>query len=192
QTSVSNVISGLFLLIDRPFSINDTVQIDQTLGTIIAIDLLSTKIRTFDNLVVRLPNEALLKSTITNYTLFGVRRIEIPVQVAYSTDLGQAHDVLRGVMRDHTAVLDEPAPVVLTDLLADSGVNLLIRAWVIRTDFVQARSDLTTAVKEALEEADIQIPFPQRVIHHVNTASEPTAQPQKSVGSARIEAPEQV
>ncbi|MFW6053912.1 MAG: mechanosensitive ion channel family protein [Persicimonas sp.] len=121
-----------------------------------------------------------------------MRRIEIPVQVAYSTDLGQAHDVLRGVMRDHTAVLDEPAPVVLTDLLADSGVNLLIRAWVIRTDFVQAKSDLTTAVKEALEEADIQIPFPQRVIHHVNTASEPTAQPQKSVGSARIEAPEQV
>ena len=165
QTSVSNVISGLFLLIDRPFSIDDTVKIEQTLGTIISIDLLSTKVRTFDNLVVRIPNETLLKSTITNYTLYEVRRIEIPVQVAYDTDLRGAQRVLQDVMREHKAVLDEPQPVVLTDLLAESGINLLIRAWVIRTDFVTARSELTTAVREALAEAKIEIPFPQRVLH---------------------------
>jgi small-conductance mechanosensitive channel len=167
QTSVSNVISGLFLLVDRPFSINDTVKIDTTIGSVLSIDLLSTKVRTFDNLVVRIPNETLLKSTITNYTLFEVRRIEIPVAVAYQTDLSAAQDVLQRVMRSNHAVLDEPAPAVLVDLLADSGINLLIRAWVIRGDFITARSELTQAVKEALNEADIEIPFPQRVIHHV-------------------------
>lgn len=167
QTSVSNVISGLFLLVDRPFSINDTVKIDTTIGSVLSIDLLSTKVRTFDNLVVRIPNETLLKSTITNYTLFEVRRVEIPVAVAYATDLSEAKEILQRVMRSNQAVLDEPAPAVLVDLLADSGINLLIRAWVIRDDFVTARSELTQSLKEALGEAGIEIPFPQRVVHHV-------------------------
>ncbi|QDG54465.1 mechanosensitive ion channel family protein [Persicimonas caeni] len=167
QTSVSNVISGLFLLVDRPFSINDTVKIDQTIGTVVNVDLLSTKVRTFDNLVVRIPNEALLKSTITNYTLFEVRRIDIPVSVAYSTDLGEAQRVLKEVMRDHKAVLDEPEPAVLVELLADSGITLVVRAWVVRQDFITAKSELTQAIKEALEAAKIEIPFPQRVVHHV-------------------------
>ena len=168
QTSVSNVISGLFLLVDRPFSINDTVKVDTTIGTVLSIDLLSTRVRTFDNLVVRIPNETLLKSTITNYTLFEVRRIDIPVQVSYSTDLREAKQVLEDILRQHNAVLDEPSPAVLTDLLADSGINLIVRAWVVSTDFIQARSDLTISVKEALDAADITIPFPQRVVHHVS------------------------
>lgn len=190
QTSVSNVISGLFLLVDRPFSINDTVKIDQTIGTILSIDLLSTKLRTFDNLVVRVPNETLLKSTITNYTLFEVRRIDIPVSVAYGTDLRQAQRVLKEVMREHSAVLDEPEPAVLTDLLGDSGINLIIRAWVIRTDFVTARSELTVAVKEALDAAGIEIPFPQRVVHHVYDGPKPpedATKAQDTVADKRLE-----
>lgn len=181
QTSVSNVISGLFLLVDRPFSINDTVKIDQTIGTVVSIDLLSTKVRTFDNLVVRIPNEALLKSTITNYTLFEVRRIDIPVSVAYSTDLGEAQQVLKQVMRRHQDVLDEPAPAVLVELLADSGITLVVRAWVVRSDFITAKSELTQAIKEALEAADIEIPFPQRVVHHVyDEADSPAVSPSPS------------
>ena len=167
QTSVSNVISGLFLLVDRPFSINDTVKIDTTIGTVVSIDLLSTKVRTFDNLVVRIPNEALLKSTITNYTLFEVRRIDIPVSVAYTTDLDQAQHVLKAVMREHKGVLDEPTPAVLVELLGDNGITLLVRAWVVGTDFITAKSELTQAIKESLDEAGIEIPFPQRVVHHV-------------------------
>lgn len=190
QTSVSNVISGLFLLVDRPFSINDTVKIDQTIGTVLSIDLLSTKLRTFDNLVVRLPNEALLKSTITNYTLFEVRRIDIPVSVAYSTDLDDAQQVLKQVMRRHKAVLDEPAPAVLVELLADSGITLVVRAWVVRQDFVVAKSELTQAIKEALDEAGISIPFPQRVVHHVY--DEPHVTPVSAGPSKRAKAAQSV
>jgi small conductance mechanosensitive channel len=173
QTSVSNIISGLFLLVDRPFSIGDTVKIDQTIGSVLSIDLLSTRVRTFDNLVVRIPNEALLKSTIINYTLFAVRRVEIPVSVSYSTDLRRAHEVLREALRSHTTVLDEPEPAILTALFADSGINLLVRAWVIRTDYIKAKSELTTAVKEAFDAAGIVIPFPQRVIHQAEQAQAP-------------------
>ncbi|MGM0556067.1 MAG: mechanosensitive ion channel family protein [Myxococcota bacterium] len=165
QTSVSNVISGIFLLIDRPFSINDTVKIDQTLGTIISVDLLSTKVRTFDNLTVRVPNEALLKSTITNYTLFSVRRVDVPVSVSYDTDLDECERVLMEFMADHDMVLDEPEPAVLVELLADSGVNLVIRAWVLRMDYIQAKSALTKGVKQTLDAEGIVIPFPQRVVH---------------------------
>lgn len=169
QTSVANVISGLFLIIDRPFSINDTVKVDTTLGIVTAIDLLSTKVRTFDNLVVRFPNEAMLKATIVNYSLHSVRRIEQTITVAYDTDLDQAVEVIHGCLRAHPSILDEPEPFVLVDLLADSGINIVVRGWCVRQEFVQARSELTMAVKRAIQEAGIEIPFPQRVIHQARS-----------------------
>ncbi|MBA2661127.1 MAG: mechanosensitive ion channel family protein [Bradymonadaceae bacterium] len=165
QTSVSNVISGFFLFFDRPFSINDTVKIDTVLGTVISIDLLSTRIRTFDNLMVRIPNEGLLKATITNYTLYSVRRVEIQVSVAYGSDLKKTRETILGVMDRHRLILDEPAPAVIFDILADSGVNLLVRGWAERVDYITARSELTMGIHDALNAAEINIPFPQRVVH---------------------------
>lgn len=165
QTSVSNVISGFFLFFDRPFSINDTVKIDNTLGTIVAIDLLSSRIRTFDNLMVRIPNEAVLKSTIINYTLFSVRRIEIPVSVEYGTDLKQTRKVLLEAMTDHPLLLDEPEPAILFDSLGADGVDILVRVWVERADFLKAKSELVMRIHDVLAEANITIPFPQRVVH---------------------------
>lgn len=165
QTSVSNVISGLFLYFDRPFSIGDTVKIDQTVGTVTTIDLLSSRVRTFDNLMVRIPNETLLKSTITNYSLFTIRRIEIPVSVAYGTDLKLCNEVLMKSMATHPMIFDEPAPVVLVDNLGDDGVELNVRAWIDRLEFVKAKSSLTQSLYDALGDAEIEIPWPQRVVH---------------------------
>lgn len=172
QTSVANVISGIFLLVDRPFSIEDTVKVDTTLGVVLAIDLLSTKIRTFDNLVVRFPNEAMLKATITNYSLNNVRRIEQTVSVSYDTDLTQALSVIGAALTRHGLIFDEPEPFILVDQLAESGVVIIVRAWCLREDFVIARSDLTVSLKESLQEAGIEIPFPQRVIHTQPAAEE--------------------
>ncbi|MFU8807239.1 MAG: mechanosensitive ion channel family protein, partial [Bradymonadaceae bacterium] len=165
QTSVSNVISGFFLFFDRPFSINDTVKIDDILGTIVTIDLLSSRIRTFDNLMVRIPNEAVLKATIINYTLFQVRRIEVPVSVEYGADLKKVREVLLEVMGNHPLLLDEPEPVVLFDALGDDGVELNVRVWVERTDFLRVKSDLVMRIHDSLTAARITIPFPQRVVH---------------------------
>lgn len=165
QTSVSNVISGLFLYFDRPFSIGDTVKVGDILGTVVSIDLLSSRVRTFDNLMIRIPNETLLKSTITNYSLFTVRRIDIPVGVAYGTNLKDCKTVLMDTMTRQSMILDEPAPVVLVDSLGDDGVELVVRAWIERTEFVTAKSQLTQAIYESLGAADIEIPWPQRVVH---------------------------
>lgn len=165
QTSVSNVISGFFLFFDRPFSIGDTVKIDATLGTILSIDLLSTRVRTFNNLMVRIPNEGLLKSTIINYTLYNVRRVEIPISVAFGSDLDHVRELIIGIMDEHKLILDEPAPAVIFDMMTDSGVNLLIRAWTERVDFITARSELTMGIHNALVQAAISIPFPQRIVH---------------------------
>ena len=165
QTSVANVISGVFLLIDRPFSINDMVMVEGTQGIVTGIDLLSTKIRTFDNLVVRFPNEMMLKATITNYALFTVRRIEQRVTVAYRSDLGEVLRVIEEALDSAPLILDEPNPFVLVDTLGDDGVVIVIRAWCDREEFIFARSALTRAVKEALQTAEIEIPFPQRVMH---------------------------
>lgn len=165
QTSVSNVISGFFLFFDRPFSIGDTVKIDTTLGTVLSIDLLSTRIRTFDNLMVRIPNEGLLKSTIINYTLYNVRRVEIPIAVAFGSDLENVRKIILKIAHDHRLILDEPAPAIIFDTMTDSGVNLLVRAWAERSDYITARSELTMGIHNALAESGISIPFPQRIVH---------------------------
>ncbi|CAN0550835.1 unnamed protein product, partial [Laminaria digitata] len=158
QTSVSNVISGIFLIFDRPFSIGDTIKVDTTLGVVQSIGLLSSKVRTFENLVVRIPNEALLKSTIINYSLVQVRRVDVTVTVSQEADLERVRDLLLQVMREHEQVLDEPAPAVLTDLTTDTGVVLITRVWVLSDQFVQTRSALTTSVLSLLQEHHIPRP----------------------------------
>jgi small conductance mechanosensitive channel len=165
QTSMSNLISGIFLLFDRPFSMHDTIKLDTTLGTVIEMGMLSTKVRTFDNLVVRVPNETLLKSTIVNYSLLNIRRMDIPVSVAYGTDLKACHRLIMDVLLEHEQVLDEPAPVVLTELLGDNGIQLIARGWAVREEFVKAKSALTTEIVTRLIAQGVEIPYPQRVVH---------------------------
>ncbi len=165
QTSVANVISGIFLLIDRPFSINDTVMVDGMQGVVTGIDLLSTKIRTFENLVVRFPNEAMLKATITNYTQHSVRRVEQRVTVAYSANIDHVIDVIERAVIADRLLLDEPEATILVESLGDNGVVMLVRGWCVREDFIFARSSLAQSLKEALQDAGVEIPFPQRVVH---------------------------
>ena len=163
QTSISNVISGIFLIFDRPFVIGDTVKVDQTLGTVAEIGLLSSKIRTFDNLLVRLPNEAMLKATITNYSAMAIRRIDVPFRVGFDADIEQIQEVVGALMLAHPMVLDEPAPIVLTDLLGESSVALIARAWIVREDFVQAKSDLSIELVKKLRELGVTLPPPLHV-----------------------------
>lgn len=164
QTSVSNVISGIFLLFDRPFSLGDTIKVDLILGNVLSMGMLSSKVRTFDNLVVRIPNEVLLKSTITNYSLLNVRRIEIPVTVAHENNLFEVQELILKIARSYSDVLDEPEPVVLTDLIQDQGITLLVRVWVERTNYVTVRSELSTRITDALTTHHVKRPIMQRTV----------------------------
>lgn len=165
QRSVSNIISGIFLVVDNPFSIGDAVNIDGTEGFVIDMTLLSTRLRTFDNKYLRVPNETVAAATITNYTKFHIRRVDLTIGVAYKEDVGKAIDVLTPMVKALPDVLVEPEPQVFATEFGDSSINLIVRAWVPRTELFKAKSELVKGIKKSLDDAGIEIPFPHRTIY---------------------------
>ena len=164
QTSASNLISGLFLLAERPFIVGDTIRLGATVGEVIAVDLLSVKLRTFDNLLVRIPNELLLKSEFANLTHFPIRRIDLALSVGYEADLARARDVVLAAATSSLRILAEPVPNILFTGFADSGVTFRLAAWTRRENFFEVTSELYIAVKKALDEAGISVPYPHRTL----------------------------
>jgi small-conductance mechanosensitive channel len=165
QTSASNLISGLFLVLERAVQVGDVVTIDGVTGEVISIDLLSTKIRTFENLLVRIPNESMVKGRITTLNRFPIRRVDIRVGVAYSSDLGLVQRTLFEVAHANPLCLDEPAPLLISQGFGDSSIDYQLSVWAKSEQFLALRNAITREIKEAFDAAGIEIPFPQRVLH---------------------------
>lgn len=174
QTSASNLISGIFLIGERSFAIGDTIRVGQTEGEVQSIDLLSVKLRTADNLYVRLPNEQLIKTELINLTRFAIRRINLPVGIAYKEDLERVRRTLLHVAEENPLCMDEPAPLVIMQNFGDSAINLMFHVWVRRESFSDVRDQLQEAIKNAFDAAGIEIPFPQVSI---NASSDSTPLP---------------
>ena len=113
QTSLSNLISGIFLVLERPYAVGDLIRVGSDTGIVHSIDLLSLKLRTFDNLLIRIPNETVIKSSVTNITAFGIRRIDIELGVAYKEDIEHVLRVLARVVDANPLCLDEPEPLIM-------------------------------------------------------------------------------
>ena len=165
QTSASNIISGLFLLAEQPFKVGDVVRVGETTGEVLSIDLLSVKLRTFDNTFVRVPNENLIKSEVKTLTRFPIRRIDIPVGVAYKENLEQVRAVLLEVADRNPLCLDQPKPQIFLGGFGDSSVDLQFSVWTMRENFIEVKNNLLEAVKRAFDEAGIEIPFPHRTLY---------------------------
>ncbi len=165
QTSAANVVSGLFLIGERPFGLGDVIRVGATTGEVLSIDLLSVKLRTFDNLMVRVPNETLIKSEITNLTRFDVRRIDLPLSVAYKEDLERVLELLMEVADAHPLALEEPRPLVIFTGFGDSGVAVQFSVWTARQNFLALRNDLYTRIHARFRDAGVEIPFPQVALH---------------------------
>ncbi|MDQ2070775.1 mechanosensitive ion channel family protein [Natronospira bacteriovora] len=165
QTSASNLISGLFLIGEKPFRIGDVIRVGETLGEVLSIDLLSVKLRTFDNLYVRVPNETLIKSEIVNLTRFSIRRLELKVGVAYKEDLARVREVLLNVADEYNLCLTEPKPNVLFLGFGDSSLDLQFNVWATRENFLELRNNIPEKVRNAFDEAGIEIPFPHRTLY---------------------------
>jgi len=159
QTSVSNIISGLFLLGEKPFSIGDVIKVGDKTGIILSIDLMSIKIRTFDNLFIRLPNERVLNTEVVNITRFPIRRLDIAVSVAYKEDLGRVQVILAEIAIKNRWVLSEPEPLILIQNFGGSGIEFLVGVWFLKSDFVQLKNTLMQEIKERLDAEGIEIPF---------------------------------
>lgn len=179
QTSASNLISGLFLYGERPFVVGDLVRIGGTTGEVLTIDLLSTKLRTFDNLFVRIPNENLMKAEVVNLTRFPIRRVDLQVGVAYKEDLEKVRNVLFQVAEESPLCLQEPEPQLFFGAFADSAVNLQFSVWAERERYIELKNHIAFDVKRAFDQAGIEIPFPHRTLY---TGSITNPMPVRMVG----------
>ncbi|GAB4289880.1 MAG: mechanosensitive ion channel family protein [Thiohalomonadaceae bacterium] len=165
QTSASNLISGLFLIGERAFVVGDTIKVGNTTGEVLSIDLLSVKLRTPDNLFVRVPNETLIKAEITNLTRFPVRRLDLHFGVNYKEDMGKVQRVLQEVAERNPLCLVEPAPLFIFTGFGDSAMNLQFSVWAARENFLELRNTIQQEIKQAFDANGIDIPYPQRVLH---------------------------
>jgi len=165
QTSVSNIISGLFLISEKPFAVGDVIQVGTTKGTILSIDLLSVKLRTFDNHLIRLPNEMLIKSELRNITRFPIRRLDIELGVAYKEDIQKVREILLDIADKEPLCLDEPEPDVRFQNFGDSALEFLYAIWCIREDYLKLKKKIMQQIKERFDEEGIEIPFPHRTLY---------------------------
>ena len=165
QTSASNVISGLFLLSERPFAVGDVIKIGETVGEVLSIDLLSVKLRTFDNLFVRMPNETIIKTQVTTLTRFPIRRFDLRVGIAYKEDIERANEILLDVADKFHLCLEDPKPIIIVLGFFESSIDIQLSAWSTRENFLDFRNELTIRVKKAFDEHGIEIPFPHRTIY---------------------------
>jgi len=165
QTAASNLISGIFLIFERPFKVGDVISVKGAPGTVESLDLLSTKIKTFEGTLLRIPNEMLMKSEIVNMSYFPKRRVEILIGVAYDCDVEQVKTLFLALLNSEKGVLTEPEPQVFINQFADSSVELKVMAWVRTKEFAKMRNRLREQIKIVCDKESIEIPFPQLTIH---------------------------
>ena len=167
QTVVNNFVSGLILLFERPVKVGDTVQIGDTLGEIRHIGIRSSRLRTWQGADILVPNGFLVSEQVVNWTLSDrLRRIDLPVGVAYGTEPTRVLALLDRVAGAHPQVLALPEPQALFRGFGESSLDFELRVWTDRADrWMQIQSELAVAVHAALREAGIEIPFPQRDLH---------------------------
>jgi len=164
QNIVNNFISGLILQFERPIHIGDMLEIDGQNGIVTRIGIRSSTVKTFQGAELIIPNGTFISGKVTNWTLTNPqRRVELPVGVAYGSDLKLVANLLDRAARENESVLASPAPAVYFIAFADSSINFELRFWVMQADSVtQVKSEVALAVWELLSEAGIEIPFPQR------------------------------
>lgn len=172
QTSLSNLISGIFLIAERPFEIEDVIQIGDTLGVVYSIDLLSVKLRTFDNRYIRIPNETLVKSQLTNITRFPIRRLDIDIGVAYKENLDHVIRILAEVADNNPFCLDEPEPLILFKGFGNSSLDFLLGVWFEKTEMLKLKNSILMEIKKRFDEEGIEIPFPH-VSLYAGSVTEP-------------------
>ncbi|MDO9614338.1 MAG: mechanosensitive ion channel family protein, partial [Bacteroidota bacterium] len=160
QTSIGNIVSGLFLVSEKSFELGDVVSIGDKTGTVYAIDLLSIKIKTYDNLLIRIPNQTVISTELVNVTKFPIRRLEFLIGVAYKEDLRKVKTLLENVARNNPLCLEEPEPVIIFKEFGSSSINITFGVWFEKANYLAVKNSVFMEVKEAFDREGIEIPFP--------------------------------
>jgi small-conductance mechanosensitive channel len=184
KDSLSNIASGVMLIVLRPFRAGDAVQIAGQEGIVESVRIFQTVLRAYQNHDIYLPNSQITSAPIINFTSRGERRIDIAVGVGYGDDIGRARDVLLVIAAGNAGVLAEPATDVLVSGLGESSMDLVLRAWVKTADFIPVRSELNEAIHRDFARAGLAIPYPRRDLHvyHHDADGRPLPQLTSAVG----------
>ena len=169
KDSLSNLASGLLILIYRPFRIGDTVDIGGTMGNVIDLSIVNTTIKDFAGPIIYLPNSNVWGNKIINYTRAEYRRAIFTVGIDYGNDQNKAWDVLQKLINEEERILKDPAPFIRLSELGDSSVNFQIFAYTKPGNYGGLLNDFYAKAKTALESAGYSIPFPQTDVHMYNS-----------------------
>ena len=171
QGTLSNVASGIMLLLLRPFSVGDWIETNSISGTVREIGLFATQIDTFDNIYITVPNSSIWSATIINNSRHQIRRMDLDIGIGYNSDLTEVEKALMTLTKDKR-ILSDPEPQFLVVDYADSAILVRLRLYAQYEDFFALNWDLKRRLKPLLDAHNIEIPFPQRVVHHLGTDSE--------------------
>ncbi|MGB5418886.1 mechanosensitive ion channel family protein [Algibacter sp.] len=163
QGSLGNFAGGVLIMIFKPFKIGDLIEAQGELGVVKQIEIFTTKLTGLSNREIIIPNGSLSNGNIINYTTEGTRRVDLTFGVGYDSDIKKTKEVLMNVLKSHPKVLKEPVPTVNVSELADSSINFAVRPWCNAEDYWAVYFGITEEVKEALDKAGIDIPYPHQV-----------------------------
>jgi len=166
QGSLSNFAGGVLIMLFRPFKVGDVISAQGETGKVKEIDIFTTKLLTPQNRLVILPNGSLSNGAITNFTAEGFQKIFLTIGVSYDADIKQTKEVLLGAIEKQEKVLTDPPPLVEVSGLGESSVDFAVRCSVYNDDFWPVQFNLIATIKEDLDAADIEIPYPHRVEIH--------------------------
>lgn len=161
QTSISNIISGLFVLTEGTLKVGDAITVDGITGVVDSINLMSIQLHTYDNEMVRIPNSTIINTDLTNKSFHSKKRLTVSLSISYDTDMKKAYEILNSAPSLCTTILQEPAPSVWFDKFGENGIDLTLAVWFKPEDYLQTKNDLFIAIKKVFDDAKIEIPFIQ-------------------------------
>jgi len=165
QGSLSNFAAGVMILLFRPYKVDDYIEAAGVAGTVKEIHIFNTILATLENIKVIVPNSKIYGDVIKNVWAYDTRRVDFEFGISYSASIQSAVEVIMGLIKEDERILPEPEHLIAVKEHGDSSVNLVVRTWVKSEDYWPVFFDLMRKVKESFDENDIEIPFPQRVVH---------------------------
>ncbi|HBU36749.1 MAG TPA: mechanosensitive ion channel family protein [Planctomycetaceae bacterium] len=165
QGTLSNFAQGLLILAYRPFDVGDVIDAGGVSGIVDSMNMLSTTIRTFDNKKMIVPNGKIGGDTITNATASSTRRIDMTFGISYDDDVAKAQSILERIINEHPLVMKDPVPLIKMNELGESAINFIARPWAKTEDYWTVFWEVTAAVKQEFDSANISFPYPQQDVH---------------------------
>ncbi|RCT55618.1 mechanosensitive ion channel family protein [Winogradskyella sp. KYW1333] len=166
QGSLGNFAGGVLIMIFRPIKIGDLIEAQGEMGVVKEIEVFTTKLTGLSNKEIIIPNGALSNGNIVNYTTEGTRRVDLVFGVSYDSDIKKTKGVFNEVLSSNAKILKTPAPTIAVSELADSSINFVVRPWCNAEDYWEVYFEVTENVKDALDKAGIEIPYPHQVEIH--------------------------